>query len=316
MATTTDLLSKINEKYGKMSKGQKLLANYIIDNYDKAAFLTAAKLGEIIGVSESTVVRFASYVGYSGYPEFQQALEGMVRTKLNNTDRIEITNGGIEQNGVVKEVLTSDALKIKNTMESIDEAAFYNAVETILKARRIYVVGIRTCAPLASFLSFYLNLLFDNVVNLQTSSASELFEQMIHIGEDDCIIGISFPRYSMRTLKALEFANDRNAKVITITDSVHSPMNLYSSCNLLARSDMVSIVDSLVAPLSVINALVVALCLKRPVEVKENLENLEKAWNNYQVYLNDEINFIDDEPILNYSLRKEEEEPSSENGND
>lgn len=294
MATTTDLVSKINEKYGRMSKGQKLLANYIIDNYDKAVFLTAAKLGEIIGISESTVVRFASFIGFSGYPEFQQALETMVRSKLNTTDRVEITNGGIEQNGVLRQVLTSDALKIKNTMESMDEAAFYNAVETLLKARRIYVVGIRTCAPLASFLSFYLNLIFDNVVNLQTSSASELFEQMIHINEEDCIIGISFPRYSMRTLKALEFANNRQAHVITITDSIHSPMNLYSSCNLIAESDMHSVVDSLVAPLSVINALIVELCNRRQAQVANTLDMVENVWSEYQFYENDEIDMVDD----------------------
>ena len=300
MATTTDLISKINEKYGRMSKGQKLLANYIIDNYDKAVFLTAAKLGEIIGVSESTVVRFASFIGYKGYPEFQQALEGLVRNKLNTSDRIEITNGGIEQNGVLRTVLSSDALKIKNTMESIDEAAFDNAVETILNARRIYVVGIRTCAPLASFLSFYLNMIFDNVVNLQTSSTSELFEQMIHITEEDCIIGISFPRYSMRTLKALEFANNRRANVITITDSIHSPMNLYSSCNLIAESDMHAAVDSLVAPLSVINALIVALCNKRQTQVAKNLEMIEEVWNYYQFYENDEIDMVDDSLKMHY----------------
>ena len=300
MATTTDLISKINEKYGRMSKGQKLLANYIIDNYDKAVFLTAAKLGEIIGVSESTVVRFASFIGYKGYPEFQQALEGLVRNKLNTSDRIEITNGGIEQNGVLRTVLSSDALKIKNTMESIDEAAFDNAVETILNARRIYVVGIRTCAPLASFLSFYLNMIFDNVVNLQTSSTSELFEQMIHITEEDCIIGISFPRYSMRTLKALEFANNRRANVITITDSIHSPMNLYSSCNLIAESDMHAAVDSLVAPLSVINALIVTLCNKRQAQVAKNLEMIEEVWNDYQFYENDEIDLVDDSLKMYY----------------
>ncbi|MBQ6462595.1 MAG: MurR/RpiR family transcriptional regulator [Pseudobutyrivibrio sp.] len=300
MATTTDLISKINEKYGRMSKGQKLLANYIIDNYDKAVFLTAAKLGEIIGVSESTVVRFASFIGYKGYPEFQQALEGLVRNKLNTSDRIEITNGGIEQNGVLRTVLSSDALKIKNTMESIDEAAFDNAVESILNARRIYVVGIRTCAPLASFLSFYLNMIFDNVVNLQTSSTSELFEQMIHITEEDCIIGISFPRYSMRTLKALEFANNRRANVITITDSIHSPMNLYSSCNLIAESDMHAAVDSLVAPLSVINALIVALCNKRQAQVAKNLEMIEEVWNDYQFYENDEIDLVDDSLKMYY----------------
>ena len=300
METTSDLISKINEKYGKMSKGQKLLANYIIDNYDKAVFLTAAKLGEMLGVSESTVVRFASFIGYKGYPEFQQALEALVRAKLNASDRIEITSGGIEQNGVLRTVLSSDALKIKNTMETIDEAAFENAVESILNARRIYVVGIRTCAPLASFLSFYLNMIFDNVVNLQTSSTSELFEQMIHINEKDCIIGISFPRYSMRTLKALEFANNRRADVITITDSIHSPMNLYSSCNLIAESDMHAAVDSLVAPLSVINALLVALCNKKQAQVAKNLEMIEEVWNNYQFYENDEIDMVDDSIKMYY----------------
>ena len=301
MATTTDLISKINEKYGKMSKGQKLLANYIIDNYDKAVFLTAAKMGDIIGVSESTVVRFASFIGYKGYPEFQKALEALVRSKLNNTENPALTNGSIEQNGVLKSVLTSDAYKIKNTMESIDEAAFDNAVDAICNARRIYVVGIRTCAPLASFLSFYLSMIFDNVINLQTSSTSELFEQMIHINESDCIIGISFPRYSMRTLKALEFANNRRANVITLTDSIHSPMNLYSSCNLIAESDMHAAVDSLVAPLSVINALLVALCNRNQARVAENLDMIESVWNDYQFYEKDEIDMVEDSIKMNYS---------------
>ncbi|MCR5196771.1 MAG: MurR/RpiR family transcriptional regulator [Pseudobutyrivibrio sp.] len=300
MATTTDLITKINENYGKMSKGQKLLANYIIDNYDKAVFLTAAKLGEIIGVSESTVVRFASFIGYKGYPEFQQSLEELVRTKLNTSDRIEITNGGIEQNGVLRSVLSSDALKIKNTMENIDEAAFENAIETLINARRIYVVGLRSCAPLASFLAFYLNMIFDNVINLQTSSTSELFEQMIHITDKDCIIGISFPRYSMRTLKALEFANNQLANVITITDSIHSPMNLYSSCNLIAESDMHSIVDSLVAPLSVINALIVELCNRKQSDVAETLDMIENVWSNYQFYENDEIDMVEDSIKMTY----------------
>ena len=300
MATTSNLISKINEHYGKMSKGQKVLANYIIDNYDKAVFYTAAKLGEIVGVSESTVVRFASFIGYSGFPEFQKALEEMVRGKLNTTTRIEITNGGIEQNGVLKTVLSSDALKIKNTMENIDEAAFNNAVESILKAKKIYVIGIRTCQPLASFLAFYLNLIFDNVVLLQTSSSSELFEQMIRISEEDCLIGISFPRYSMRTLKALEFANNRQADTITITDSIHSPMNLYSSCNLIAESDMNSIVDSLVAPLSVINALLVELSSRRQQDVAHTLEMLEDVWDEYQFYENDELELVDDSIKMQY----------------
>ena len=300
MATTGDLTSKINENYGKMSKGQKLLANYIIDNYDKAVFLTAAKMGEIVGISESTVVRFASFLGYSGYPEFQAALEDLVREKLNTTDRIEITSGSIAQNGILKTVLSSDALKIKNTMEAIDEVAFNNAVETMLNAKRIYIVGIRSCAPLASFLAFYLNLIFDDVVLLQTSSSSELFEQMIHISDEDCLIGISFPRYSMRTLKALEFANNRQANIITITDSIHSPMNLYSSCNLIAESDMHSIVDSLVAPMSVINALVVELCNRRQSHVANTLEMLENIWDEYQFYENDEIDMVDDSIKMQY----------------
>ena len=172
------------------------------------------------------------------------------------------------------------------------------AVDVIVEAKTVYVVGLRSCEPLADFLGFYLNMIRGNVVVLRTTSTSELFEQMIRISEDDVLIGISFPRYSMRTLKAMEFANDRNARVITITDSAHSPMNLYSSCNLFARSDMVSIVDSLVAPLSLINALVVAICMKCPEEVQTNLENLEQVWSNYQVYLNDEINFIDRVPDL------------------
>ena len=200
----------------------------------------------------------------------------------------------------IRTVLSSDALKIKNTMESIDEAAFENAVEAILNARRIYVVGIRTCAPLASFLAFYLNMIFDNVINVQTSSTSELFEQMIHISKEDVIIGISFPRYSMRTLKALEFANNRLANVITITDSIHSPMNLYSSCNLIAESDMHSIVDSLVAPLSVINALVVELCNRKQSDVAATLDMIENVWNEYQFYENDEIDLVDDSIRMTY----------------
>ena len=277
-----------------MSKGQKLLATYITDNYDKAVFLTAAKLGTTVGVSESTVVRFATHLGYKGYPEFQKALEELVRNKLNSVQRMEVTYGRISQSKILETVLTSDADKIKTTMEKIDHNAFELAVNTILNAKNIYIVGIRSCAPLASFLGFYLTLMFDHVQLLTTNSSSELFEQMVRIDKEDVIIGISFPRYSMRTLKTLEFANNRNSKVITLTDSVHSPMNLYSSCNLIAKSDMASIVDSLVAPLSVINALIVALCMKKQSEVVGTLESLEKIWDEYQVYDNDEINYIGD----------------------
>ena len=292
MGTNNELLQKIDSGYQKFSKGQKKLADYIRRDYDKAAFLTAAKMGEVVGVSESTVGRCATALGYSGYPDVQKALEEMVRTRLNSIQRMEVTYGRITQGEILASVLQSDIEKIKLTMESIDQEAFELAVETILAARKVYVVGIRSCAPLASFLSFYLNLVCDDVKAVSTNSSSEIFEQLIRIGEEDVIIGISFPRYSMRTLKALEFASNRKAKVITLTDSIHSPMNLYSSCNLIARSDMASIVDSLVAPLSVVNALVVALCMKKQKEVVSTLERLEEIWDEYQVYSGDELDKV------------------------
>lgn len=300
-----DIISRMEERYAKMSKSHKVIAEYITDHYEQAVFMTAAKLGETVGVSESTVVRFASGVGYEGYPEFQEALEEWVKDKLNSVQKMGVKYGRSTQSEILTSVLSADMEKIQDTIEHLDGASFEMAVDIILEAETVYVVGIRSCEPLADFLHFYLNMIRGNVVLLKTTSVSEMFEQMLRINEKDAIVGVSFPRYSMRTLKAMEFANDRNAKVIAITDSVHSPMNLYSSCNLFARSDMVSIVDSLVAPLSLINALVVALCLKRPDEVKKNLEMLEQAWNNYQVYLNDEINFIDEEPMLNNPLMRE-----------
>lgn len=304
MENRTDIISRINEKYSTMSKGHKAIAAYIMDHYDQAAFMTAAKMGEALHISESTVVRFASGLGYEGYPQMQQALAAWVKGKLNTVESMDIKYGNSTQSEVLTSVLSSDIEKIRHTIEHLDPAAFETAVDLILEARTVYILGIRSCQPLADFLSFYLNMIRGNVVQIRTTSTSEVFEQMIRINEEDCIIGISFPRYSMRTLKAMEFANDRNAKVVTITDSVHSPMNLYSSCNLLARSDMVSIVDSLVAPLSVINALVVALCLKQPEKVKKNLETLEGAWNNYQVYLNDEINFINEDSMFSNPFKE------------
>ncbi len=308
MGNTNDLTNRINERYSLMSKGQKLLAAYITDNYDKAVFLTAAGLGEVVGVSESTVVRFAAQLGYKGYPQFQKALEELVRSKLDAVQRIEVTYGRISRSKVLESVLKSDMERLKGTLQKIDEHVFELAAETILSARRIYVIGIRSCAPLAQFLAFYLNYIFDNVILLHTNSSSELFEQMVRISREDVIIGISFPRYSLRTLKALEFANNRSAKVITLTDSVHSPMNLYSSCNLIAESDMSSIADSLVAPLSVINALIVALCMRRQEEVAKMLETLEQVWDEYQVYENDEIDYIDDKLKMRYAKTPDLEE--------
>ena len=295
-----ELLRRIEEQYKELSKGQKRLADYIVQNYDKAVFLTAARLGKVVGVSESTVVRFATQLGYKGYPGFQRALEELVRHKLNSIQRMEVTYGRISQSEILESVSQSDIEKIKMTIGSLDQKAFEEAVDTIVKARKIYIIGIRSCAPLANFLCYYLNLIFDHITLVHTNSSSEIFEQMIRIGEEDVVIGISFPRYSMRTLKALEFASNRKAKVITLTDSVHSPMTIYSSCNLIARSDMASIVDSLVAPLSVINALVVALCMKKQKEVVKTLETLEEIWDEYQVYSGDELNQVDDRMELGY----------------
>lgn len=308
--STNELIARIEAKYDKMSKGQKRLADYVCQNYDKAVFLTAARLGEIVGVSESTVVRFATQLGYKGYPGFQKALEELVRNKLNSIQRMEVTYGRISQSEILETVLQSDIEKIKLTLAAIDHKAFNLAIDTILNARKIYVIGIRSCAPLASFLTFYLNLVCEDVTAVNTNSSSEIFEQLIRIGEEDVIIGISFPRYSMRTLKALEFASNRKAKVITLTDSIHSPMNLYSSCNLIARSDMASIVDSLVAPLSVVNALIVALCMKKQKEVVSTLEMLEKIWCEYQVYSGDELNPVS----ATVSVGGQEEEEKKKGG--
>ena len=310
--TTNELILRIEEKYPKMSKGQRRLADYVCKNYDKAVFLTAAKLGETVGVSESTVVRFAIQLGYKGYPGFQKALEELVRNKLNSIQRMEVTYGRISQSEILETVLHSDIEKIKQTLSVIDHKAFDLAIDTILGAKRIYVIGIRSCAPLASFLGFYLNLICENVMTVATNSSSEIFEQLIRINEKDVIIGISFPRYSMRALKALEFASNRKAKVITLTDSIHSPMNLYSSCNLIARSDMASIVDSLVAPLSVINALVVALCMKKQKEVVSTLETLEQLWGEYQVYSGDELNPVSGSCSVNRSGKTKEQEEGKE----
>lgn len=301
MKPSNDLLSRINEKYSKMSKGQKMIATYISDQYDKAVFYTAAKLGEVVGVSESTVVRFAYALGYKGYPEFQKALEELVQNKLNSVQRMEVAYGNMNQSKILNSVLNGDARRIKETIQTIDSDAFNAAVDILLDAKKIYIVGLRSCAPLASITAFYFNMIFDNVQLLTSSSASELFEQMVRIGKNDVILGISFPRYSMRTLKCLELANSKNAKVITLTDSVHSPMNLYSSCNLVAKSDMASIVDSLVAPLSVINALIVALCMKRQSQVIKTLDELEQIWDDYQVYGSDEINYLDDALKMHYT---------------
>ena len=302
----TDIIELMKERYAKMSKSHKKIAAYIMDHYDQAVFMTAAQLGKEVEISESTVVRFASGLGFEGYPEFQHALEGWVKNEWNSVAKVGMKYGKSTQSEILTSVLNSDIEKIADTLQNVDAAAFEAAVDIILEAKHVYVVGLRSCEPLADFLSFYLTMIRGDIILIRTTSVTEIFEQMIRIDENDVVIGISFPRYSMRTLKAMEFANNRNAKVITLTDSVHSPMNLYSSCNLIARSNMASIVDSLVAPLSVINSLIVALCMKKRREVSETLDMLEEIWGEYQVYENDEIDHIEDSVKMRYARIGEE----------
>jgi DNA-binding MurR/RpiR family transcriptional regulator len=246
-------------------------------------------------------------LGYKGYPEFQKSIEDLVSGRLNKIEKMEVTYGHNSQSQILENVLNTDAEKIRYTLEHTDAKAFELAVDTLLNAKKVYIIGLRSCAPLASFLGFYLNMLLTNVLQINTNSTTEIFEQMMHIDKKDVIIGISFPRYSMRTLKALEFANNRNANVITLTNDIHAPINLYSSCNLIARSDLVSIVDSLVAPLSVINALVVAICMKQKNKVIHTLEELEMIWNEYQIYNNDEMNYLNSHIMEEFGLGEKNE---------
>jgi DNA-binding MurR/RpiR family transcriptional regulator len=299
---TNDLTNRLNHAYATMSKGQKALAAYISDNYDKAVFLTAAKLGEIVGVSESTVVRFAASLGYKGYPEFQKALEEMVQQKLENSTKPQLTPGRYKQSKLLETAVKTDIENLKETLDMLDSEAFELAVDSIVKAKHVYVVGIRSCAPLASYFAYELHLIRQNISLIQTNNISELFEQLLHISSEDVIFGISFPRYSMRTLKAMEFANDRNATVITLTDSIHSPMNLYSSCNLLAASHMNGLVESMAAPMSILNALITALQRKLPENVRKNLDELEHIWDNYQFEGNDDMSLATDAMKAQYKV--------------
>ncbi len=283
-----DLLSLIQQKYNDFSKGQKLIANYITNHYDKAAFVTAAKLGEIVGVSESTVVRFAIELGFDGYPKLQKVLQELIKSKLTSVQRIEVSSNRLNEDNILKSVLQSDMDKIKLTLEQMDTNNFNEIVETILGAKRIFILGVRSSAPLASFLGFYFNLIFDNIRLVHTTSVSEMFEQIIKAQPGDVVIGISYPRYSKRTIKALQFAKDQGVNTIAITDSADSPVAQTANQYLLARSDMASFVDSLVAPLSLINALIVAVGMRRKSDVYNTFEKLEKIWDEYEVYEKDD----------------------------
>lgn len=279
-----DLLKAIENKMSEFSKGQRLIASYILKSYDKAAYLTAAKLGAIVGVSESTVVRFAIELGYDGYPDFQHSLQEIIRNRLTSFQRIEVTNNLIGDSNVLDKVLLSDAEKIRKTMEEIDHASFEESVDRIVSAKRIYIIGVRSSSSLVGFLNFNFRMIFDNVKFVQTTSGSEMFEQIMRIGEGDVMIAISFPRYSKRIINAVEYARSKNANVVALTDSKLSPIAQYANQLLIAQSDMASFVDSLVAPLSIINAMIVAVSRKKQDELTERLRILEEVWEKYDVY--------------------------------
>lgn len=279
-----DFLHRITENMHGFSKGQKRIGNFILEHYDKAAFMTASRLGESVGISESTVVRFATELGYDGYPELQHALQEMIRNKLTTVQRIEITSDRMSNSDVLTKVLNMDIEKIRRTLEDTSVDEFNKVVDTIVEAKHIYILGVRSSASLATFLSFYFYKIFDSVRNVATSSTSEVFEQIMNIGEGDTFIAITFPRYSKRTIKAAKFAHDKGATVIALTDSHSAPIIEYSDEILLARSDMASFADSLVAPLSIINALIVAIGIRRRAELSETFSELERIWEEYDVY--------------------------------
>lgn len=285
----SNLLMTIKNRMPTFSKGQKLIANYIIEHYEKAAYMTASKLGSLVGVSESTVVRFANELGFEGYPEFQRSLQEFIRSMLTSVQRIEVTNDLIGDGDMLEKVLLSDAEKIRHTLENIDRESFSEAVKKLTTAKNIYIIGVRSSSALAVFLNFNLRMAFSNVHLVQTTSRSEMFEQIMHLKNDDVMFAISFPRYSKRIINAVEYAKEVGADVIALTDSKSSPIAAYADQLLCAESDMVSYVDSLVAPLSIINAIIVAVARERQELFSEQLKKLETIWEEYDVYKKDEI---------------------------
>lgn len=278
-----DLMRTIQIKFPRLSKGQKLIAEYILKHYDKAAFMTAAKLGISVGVSESTVVRFANELGFSGYPKLQKALQELIKNKLTTVQRIELSNDLITEHNALKGVLKSDIENIRSTLEKINHQTFEDVVDLLFKSKKIYIIGLRSSTALAEFLGFYLNLILDNV-KVVGYGMSDIFEQMLGLTENDLVIGIGFPRYATRTIEALSFAQSRNAKVVAVTDSLLSPLAARSDYSLIAQSNMASFVDSLVAPLSVINALIIAAGLREKEKISSTFTDLEDIWEEYQVY--------------------------------
>lgn len=282
----SDLLVRLNKNYKTLSKGQKQLAAYITENYDRAAFITASKMGRIVGVSESTVVRFAYALGYDGYPELQKSLQELIRNKLTSVQRIQLT-GDLQPNDVLRSVLKSDVSNIRATIDSIDNASFNAAINALLEAKKVYIVGLMSAAPLAQFLAYYLGFVMDNVV-MVSGAMGNIYEDLFRISSEDVCIGISFPRYSNRTIDALDFARGKDATIIAITDSVSSPIAEKAEHALIARSDMAGFADSLVAPLSLINAIIVACSLRRREQVSNTLSQLEGIWGSHGVYVTKE----------------------------
>lgn len=281
---STDILTLIQNRMSEFSKGQKLIANYILEFYDKAAFMTASKMGQTVGVSESTVVRFAVELGYDGYPAMQKRLQEMILNKLTSVQRIEVANDRLGDQDVVSTVLQQDIDKIRATMESLNRDAFEGAVNALIGARRIYILGVRSSATIASFLHYYFNYMFDNVRMVNASSPGEAFEQLARAGEGDVLISVSYPRYSRSTVQATKICKENGAEIVVITDNRRSPVAEHADFLLTAKMDMVSLVDSLVAPLSLVNALIVAIGQRREKELAKTFSNLERIWDEYEVY--------------------------------
>ena len=279
-----DILAILQEKAPTFSKGQKRIARYITEAYDKAAFMTANRLGKTVGVSESTVVRFAVDLGFDGYPSMQKAMQEMVLNRLTSVQRIEVANDRLGNQDVVSMVLHSDMEKLRQTGETLDREEFSAAVNAILKAKRVYILGVRSVAPLANFLGYYLNYMFNNVHVISGVSAGEMFEKIVGVNSEDVVIAFSFPRYSSSTTKGAQYCRSAGATVIGFTDSKLSPLGQCSDHVLIAKSDMVSLVDSLVAPLSIVNALIVAIASKKEKELSQTFANLERIWDEYDVY--------------------------------
>ena len=280
---STDILSVLQSNVSTFSKGQRLIAKYILEYYDKAAFMTANKLGKTVGVSESTVVRFAVELGYDGYPKMQKALQEMVLNRLTSVQRIEVANDRIGDQDVVSLVLQSDIDKLRQTGETVSREDFSASVNAILGAKRVFIMGVRSAAPLANFLGYYLNYMFNNV-HIITTSGTEMFEKIVGVTSSDVVIAISFPRYSSSTVKGAQYCRSTGATVIGLTDTRLSPLGQNADHVLVAKSDMVSLVDSLVSPLSVINAMIVAIASKRERELTSTFNALERIWDQYNVY--------------------------------